>query len=150
MLAFYFSNGYKLEIIIVKITMVHWIKIERRLYPIYFRKKYKHYQRCVLWEKFIVTKFSIHYFSPTICIFLLRSKRWRMSRAEIWEIVEIIQTECHLCILTRINRHWFRLRIPISISRICLTSLTRAKCGTRSTLCWKILNISHSTELFAL
>ena len=33
---------------------------------------------------------------------------------------------------------------------ICLTSLTRAKCGTRSTLCWKILNISDSTELFAL
>ena len=27
---------------------------------------------------------------------------------------------------------------------------TRAKCGTRSTLCWKILNISDSTELFAL
>ena len=33
---------------------------------------------------------------------------------------------------------------------ICLTLLTRAKCGTRSTLCWKILNISDSTELFAL
>ena len=33
---------------------------------------------------------------------------------------------------------------------ICLTSLTRAKCGTRWTLCWKILNISDSTELFAL
>ena len=34
--------------------------------------------------------------------------------------------------------------------KICLTSLTRAKCGTRWTLCWKILNISDSTELFAL
>ena len=33
---------------------------------------------------------------------------------------------------------------------ICLTSLTRAKCGIRSTLCWKILNISGSIELFAL
>ena len=32
----------------------------------------------------------------------------------------------------------------------CLTSLTRAKCGTRSTLCWKVGNISGSTELFAL
>ena len=31
---------------------------------------------------------------------------------------------------------------------ICLTSLTRAKCGARSTLCWKIWNISTSTELF--
>ena len=33
---------------------------------------------------------------------------------------------------------------------ICLTSLTHAKCGTRSTLCWKVGNISGSTELFAL
>ena len=33
---------------------------------------------------------------------------------------------------------------------ICLTSLTRAKCGTRSTLCWTIRNISGSIELFAL
>ena len=33
---------------------------------------------------------------------------------------------------------------------ICLTSLTRAKCGTHSTLCWKIPNISGSIELFAL
>ena len=33
---------------------------------------------------------------------------------------------------------------------ICLTSLTRAKCGVCSTLCWKIPNISGSIELFAL
>ena len=33
---------------------------------------------------------------------------------------------------------------------ICLTSVTRAKCGIRSTLCWKIPNISGSIELFAL
>ena len=33
---------------------------------------------------------------------------------------------------------------------ICLTSLTRAKCGIPSTLCWKIDNISGSIELFAL
>ena len=39
---------------------------------------------------------------------------------------------------------------PYLEQNICLTSLTRAKCGTRSTLCWKILNISDSTELFAL
>ena len=37
-----------------------------------------------------------------------------------------------------------------SIIYICLTSLTRAKCGTRSTLCWKVGNISGSTELFVL
>ena len=35
-------------------------------------------------------------------------------------------------------------------SDICLTSLTRAKCGTRSTLCWKNWNISGSIKLFAL
>ena len=33
---------------------------------------------------------------------------------------------------------------------ICLTSLTRAKCGVRATLCWKIPNISGSIQLFAL
>ena len=33
---------------------------------------------------------------------------------------------------------------------ICLTSLTLAKCGIPSTLCWKIPNISGSIELFAL
>ena len=33
---------------------------------------------------------------------------------------------------------------------ICLTSLTRAKCGVRSTLCWKIPNISGSIELHKL
>ena len=36
------------------------------------------------------------------------------------------------------------------LEHICLTSLTRAKCGVRSTLCWKIPNISGSIELFAL
>ena len=33
---------------------------------------------------------------------------------------------------------------------ICLTSLTCAKCGIPSTLCWKIPNISGSIQLFAL
>ena len=32
--------------------------------------------------------------------------------------------------------------------QICLTSVTRVKCGVRSTLCWKTGNISGSTELF--
>ena len=36
------------------------------------------------------------------------------------------------------------------IDDICLTSVTRAKCGFHSTLCWKIPNISGSTKLFAL
>ena len=31
---------------------------------------------------------------------------------------------------------------------ICLTSVTRVKCGVHSTLCQKIGNISCSTELF--
>ena len=43
--------------------------------------------------------------------------------------------------LTTVNVHY---------KYICLTSLTRAKCGVRSTLCWKIPNISGSIELFAL
>ena len=38
--------------------------------------------------------------------------------------------------------------IPCNL--ICLTLLTRAKCGVRSTLCWKIPNISGSIKLFAL
>ena len=38
----------------------------------------------------------------------------------------------------------------LSEEEICLTSLTRAKCGTRSTLCWKNPNISGSIKLFAL
>ena len=33
---------------------------------------------------------------------------------------------------------------------ICPISVTRVKCGIRSTLCWKIGNISGSTELFGL
>ena len=40
--------------------------------------------------------------------------------------------------------------ILIMIFLICLTSLTRAKCGIPSTLCWKIPNISGSIQLFAL
>ena len=33
---------------------------------------------------------------------------------------------------------------------ICLTSVTRVKCGVRPTMCWKIANISGSTKLFGL
>ena len=33
---------------------------------------------------------------------------------------------------------------------ICTFSVTCVKCGIRSTLCWKIGNISGSTELFGL
>ena len=40
--------------------------------------------------------------------------------------------------------------ICLSETYICLTSVTRVKCGVRSTLCWKVGNISGSTELFAL
>ena len=41
--------------------------------------------------------------------------------------------------------------VPMLVNfSICLTSLTCAKCGVRSTLCWKIPNISGSIELFAL
>ena len=40
--------------------------------------------------------------------------------------------------------------IPNNPKSICFTSLTCAKCGIPSTLCWKIPNISGSIELFAL
>ena len=56
-----------------------------------------------------------------------------------------IQQVCILFMLLHCRIIW---NIPIAL--ICLTSLTRAKCGTRSTLCWKVGNISSSTELFAL
>ena len=56
------------------------------------------------------------------------------------------------------DRHFWKyylaaatLRTVIWIRKcICLTSVTRAKCGVRSTLCWKIPNMSGSIELFAL
>ena len=44
-----------------------------------------------------------------------------------------------------VNVHKF---LALSAILICLTSLTRAKCGVPSTLCWKIGKISTSTELF--
>ena len=40
--------------------------------------------------------------------------------------------------------------IPKDLIFMCLTSLTHAKCGVCSTLCWKIPNISGSIELFPL
>ena len=36
------------------------------------------------------------------------------------------------------------------VIQICLTSVTRVKCGIRSTLCWKIANISGFTDIFGL
>ena len=35
--------------------------------------------------------------------------------------------------------------VSIIVTHICLTSVTRVKCGVRSTLCWTIANISGST-----
>ena len=48
-------------------------------------------------------------------------------------------------IIRKINQ---QIDILLLIEHICLTSLTRAKCGVPSTLCWKIGKISTSTELF--
>ena len=42
------------------------------------------------------------------------------------------------------------VKLMLPLRNICLTLLTCAKCGVRSTLCWKIPNISGSIELFAL
>ena len=49
-----------------------------------------------------------------------------------------------------IRAFWFKLKRKECTLNICLTSLTRAKCGVRSTLCWKIPNISGSIELFCI
>ena len=52
------------------------------------------------------------------------------------------------------NQNWLDFSAKVSnfncSKYICLTSLTRAKCGVRSTLCWKNPNISGSIKLFAL
>ena len=50
-----------------------------------------------------------------------------------------LHTHAHIC------THMCNTKIYI-----CLSSVTHAKCGIHSTLCWKIGNISGSTELFAL
>ena len=59
-----------------------------------------------------------------------------------------------------INFKWLRLRkvqlenlvslLIRSQKWICTFSVTRVKCGVRSTLCWRIKNISRSTEHFRL
>ena len=48
--------------------------------------------------------------------------------------------------------NYLHLKIKVdTVGRhIRLTSVTRVKCGIPSTLCWKIANISRSTELFGL
>ena len=43
-----------------------------------------------------------------------------------------------------------RVSYVLCTKDICPTSVTRVKCGVCSTLCWKIGNISGSTELFGL
>ena len=42
------------------------------------------------------------------------------------------------------------VRTIFTLKMICTFSVTCVKCGIRSTFCWKISNISGSTELFGL
>ena len=49
-----------------------------------------------------------------------------------------------------LNMPFFGIFNLFFTKNICLTLFTHAKCGTHSTLCWKVGNISGSTELFAL
>ena len=76
--------------------------------------------------------------------------RQTFSWAHFWIGNQWCNRESHLYRGSGIvEQLWYQLpkQGPLSI---CLTSLTRAKCGVRSTLCWKIPNISGSIELFAL
>ena len=59
----------------------------------------------------------------------------------IFEIFSLV-----LCNIRKLYNITFETKSKITM--ICLTSLTRAKCGVPSTLCWKIGKISTSTELF--
>ena len=51
---------------------------------------------------------------------------------------------------TEISQHSSDVHILVNFPYICLTPVTRVKCGVHSTLCWKIENISDSPELFGL
>ena len=62
---------------------------------------------------------------------------------------QLLEKDRHFSVIVSENRVDIYIYVYIYIY-ICLTSLTRAKCGVRSTLCWKIPNISASIELFAL
>ena len=72
---------------------------------------------------------------------------WITTEAHPHFPISVLQVEQ---ILIPGNRDQIRCYLRLHLLLICLTSLTRAKCGTRSTLCWKVGNISRSTELFAL
>ena len=75
---------------------------------------------------------------------------WEVLLSPLYHLTYDVCTFCIYYILTYILTYETFLYKFIYIKCICLTSVTRAKCGTRSTLCWKIGNISGSTELFAL
>ena len=66
------------------------------------------------------------------------------------QVVNSLTTNANIQSFSNIRLRYLRFRKYVRSVNIRLTSLTRAKCGTRSTLCWKVGNISGSTELFAL
>ena len=75
-------------------------------------------------------------------------KSWRKQKKELSTRGWVIFLR-KIAVILRNVVDCVELRVRNTVN-ICLTSLTRAKCGIPSTWCWKILNISGSIELFAL
>ena len=60
--------------------------------------------------------------------------------------IVIVQLSVFVWLLCNVNQALgIQMLINYSINGICLTSLTCVKCGVRSTLCWKVWNISGPT-----
>ena len=72
-----------------------------------------------------------------------RPTRSYPSPRRIWIVsADICECEYIYKILLKSWKKWSSHR---TCTRICLSSVTRAKCGIRSTLCWKVGNISGPT-----
>ena len=100
------------------------------------------YQNC--WHNSLFTHICSKLNSFTTCE-IFQKLEWKRHENNLIEICSTKIWRCRLDIV--LNRFLMR---SMKLKNICLTSLTRAKCGVRSTLCWKNLNISGSIELFAL
>ena len=80
-----------------------------------------------------VFEFIVHYLIPMIALIFFYGKVIKSSKKA----------------LQQQDRTTSAATQKVSIY-ICLTSVTRVKCGVCSTLCWKIANISRSTDIFGL
>ena len=95
------------------------------------------------------------------CYIIEKYKVTRKSEL-LWEFLTIFNDYCDIpgfwcnfsikkldCHPQEVEVMWlfclFLVFFGISQKSVCLTSVTRAKCGIRSTLCWKVENISGPT-----